>query len=224
MTTKTLATQIPCPTRRMRGSAFIEFVVVAPLILFIAGYTLRFAQQLQAQQIGLVVAREIATAAFLQCADYTIQAVPQPNNCGSTGSDLCINQTATEAAIQNCLTNVGASFTGNWNSVKPPTASDRLNINLAVYRYNIASFTVIPPAQCGAAAASSVTTIQPSGATAGFVQIGQRPNNTDSPSLQSICSQNRMAKAAISFEIQPSGSFLPGISNTPIPITHEITL
>ncbi len=223
MTTKTLATQIPCPTRRMRGSAFIEFVVVAPLILFIAGYTVRFAQQLQAQQIGLVVAREIATAAFLQCADYTIQQVPQPNTCG-TGSDLCIDQTATETAIRNCLTNARNSFTGNWNSVRPPTASGALTINLAVYRYNIASFTVIPPAQCGAAAASSVTTIQPTGATAGFVQIGQRINNADSPSLQSICSQNRMAKAAISFDIQPSGNFLPGISNTPITITHEITL
>lgn len=224
MTAKTRVTQIPCPTRRMRGSAFIEFVVVAPLILFIAGYTVRFAQQLQAQQIGLVVAREIATAAFLQCADYTIQLVPQPNNCGTTGSDLCIDQAATTTAIQNCLTNARNSFTGNWNSVKPPTASGALTINLAVYRYNIASFTVIPPAQCGAAAASSVTTIQSTGATAGFVQIGQKINNADSPSLQSICSQNRMAKAAISFDIQPSGSFLPGISNTPITITHEITL
>ena len=202
VTTHQLFPHVRAP-HQIRGSAFIEFVVVAPLILFIAGYAFRFAQQLQAQQIGLVFARELATAAFLQCADYTIQV-----------NDLCVDTTTTTSAIQNCLNQVQISFTNSWNTARPPTyVANSLAIRMAVYRYNLASFNIAPPSQC-ATPSGTVSTITPSGGA---------PPPTPPPTT-SICSQNRIARAVISFQIQPSGSFLPGISTNTINITHEITL
>jgi|GEM_PF-2294989 len=206
---------------RIRGAAFVEFVIVAPLILFLGGYSFRFAQQLQAQQVGLVLAREYATRLFIECADFTIQPVPQPNNCGASGKELCVDYAMTTTATLNCITNMKSQFDAAWNSVKPLSAQENPTLQLAVYRHNIGSFNVALSPACNSAANTEITTIVPWGVYAG---LGEVPNGATFPSAGNICRQNRMVKAYLSFNIQPAMNFLPGISNSPITITHEITL
>jgi hypothetical protein len=84
------------PTVKDRGHIFIEFVLVAPVILFISLYSLCLVQVLQAQQIATTLSREIATEVYRNCVDLTVLDM-------ASTSTAAVDAAKTQAAIQSCL-------------------------------------------------------------------------------------------------------------------------
>lgn len=185
-------------TSRERGSVLAEFVMVAPVMLLIAGSALRFYQELQAQEIGLTYAREVATLAYNKCVDMTRFSVSQ---VGATTADtVTVNKSATESAITACLDGVKANFEAGWSFTKPIAGSSSVTITLAVRRCNI---TEVVPTTCDS----------PSTITVGS---GQLPETT------LTLFRNRLVVARISFDSAPLATFIPSISSRSV--TYDATV
>ena len=138
-----------CLTRRSageRGKAIVEFVLVAPVVLFISMYTLRLVQMLQANEIAMVISREMATEMYRSCADIMIQ---QTTSCGNgqgskqngqggqqNAPEICINESATKTAVNDCLEGIRVSWQDRWGDIKPGSAGDA-TWTLELYIYNM---------------------------------------------------------------------------------------
>lgn len=181
-------------TSRERGSVLTEFVMVAPMMLLIAGSALRFYQELQAKEIGITYAREAATLAYNKCVDITRFKVIQT---GTTTQDtLSIDQTETENAIKSCLTEVQTKFNAAWSFAKPIAGADTITITLAVRRCKI---TEVLPATCPPADVREL-------------KIGSGGLLETQPSAF----RNRLVVARISFDTAPLATFIPTITSRSI--------
>ena len=186
-------------TSRERGTVLTEFVMVAPVMLLIAGSALRFYQELQAQEVGVTLAREIATMAYNQCVDKTLFTVTRQ---GTTTQDVVsVDKVNTEAEITKCLTTVQSTFSDAWNNgARPITGSMTVEIRIEVHRCNI---TEILPTDCS---------------TKSIVTVGSL---TGSPPVLTTF-RNRLTYAKIRFEVTPITSFIPSIASRSV--TYEATV
>ena len=206
------------PFLSQRGTVLVELVFIAPIILIIAGYTIRLTQVLQAQQIAMVISRESATEAFRKCADISIQAVERPANCTDA---LCVDVTNTTNTIMACLLMIQSKYQAYWNSMRPSGTSEQtpISIELEVYRHNYGTFTIAT--ECDGSTLNTSTRITPTSSTNNTLPPRMNPNSL------SLCNRNRVSRASISFEVSPTAAFLsfvPGFSDTPINISDETVL
>jgi Flp pilus assembly protein TadG len=193
------------------GSVVIEFILVAPLFLFLLGYALRLTQILQANQIAMTISREAATEVFRKCTDYTILS---PTCSGE--SEICIDETATKSATQACISAIQTKYTNQWAIARPAASpsNQTATISLDVYRHGLTSFSL--PTNC-ASNSDPVTLITATSSTTATPPI----------SSKSICQKNRIARGRISFTLRPVVAFLnllPGFTNSDLTITDETIL
>jgi hypothetical protein len=175
----------------MRGSVLVELVLVTPIILIVAGFTVRLVQMIQAQQVASVLSREIATDAYRNCMDFTLQ-----NRTVVSGVERLVVDTETTAPIlAGCLDRIRTRFLERWDSLRPAgTRTDTaLNLSLWVYRYDFANFSVTD-----ASCTQSTTRISWDGEVV----------ESDDINAQSMCRRNRAVRVTVSFNITPSLVFL----------------
>lgn len=218
--------------QKQRGSVFAEFVLVAPFILALAGYGLRFTQELQAQQLALTLSRELATDLFSKCLDITIQQVPPSNSCATA---LCVDSTKTTAAIQSCMRRIAARYASLWNGMNP-SSSGSLELTAEIYRYDIGSFQINSQITCDKDVSdkdvsflqTKATTSGDEGEEEGEVEIEIKDpvvgKYDREVSYAEVCHRNRVARAKLKFTIKPLTSFLPGASSNDREIIYEATL
>ena len=213
--------------RYVRGAILLELILVAPLILFITGYILRFTQILEARQVAIAVTREIVTQAYKNCVDITIFEAPNATNT------LTVDVGDTTDAIQTCLDTIADDFDTAWpllapSSIATPPATGTLTLNMTVevFRYDLANLV---SNDCTAATDTLFTNV---GATLGAGATDEAPDATD------LCNRNRIARARISFDIEPLFTFLSlreiysdtgassttGTATAPTPIPNTITI
>ena len=181
-----------------QGSVLTEFVLVAPVMLLIAGSALRFYQELQAQEIGITFSREIATLAYNRCVDKTITKL-QRN--GATNQDsLVIDTDETKKQITECLAQVAAQFLASWSQTNPLAATTTPEITLEVHR---CSLTELVPTTC-----NSPT----------IIKVGTAPSGA--PTLTLF--RNRLTFARIDFTMTPRSTFIAAIQ--PRPVFYEATV
>lgn len=166
----------------------IEFVLICPLILIIIGYTLRLTQILQAHQIATILSREIATEAFGLCTDITIQ----DRLCASDA--ICIDMDTTRAITDECIRKLQDKYQNLWPVMRPASNPTESPATLAVeiYRYDIGNFS--PPSDCTQEDRSTRFSTNPEVPAAQIL-----------PS--SLCRRNRIARARVSFLIEPITAF-----------------
>jgi hypothetical protein len=169
----------------------VELALVTPIILIIAGFTVRLVQILQARQIASVLSREIATDAYRNCMDFTLQ-----NRTVVSGVETLVIDTANTATIlAQCLEQIRTRFMGRWDALRPAgtQANTPLTLNVWVYRYDFQNFSV-SDATCSA----TTTRISWDG------EVIQ----SDDINAQSMCRRNRAVRVNVSFSITPSLVFL----------------
>jgi hypothetical protein len=177
--------------RLQRGSVLVELALVTPIILIIAGFTVRLVQILQARQIASVLSREIATDAYRNCMDFTLQ-----NRTVVSGVERLVVDTVNTAPIlAQCLGQIRTRFMGRWDALRPAgtQANTPLTLNVWVYRYDFQNFSV-SDATCSA----TTTRISWDGEVL----------ESDDINAQSMCRRNRAVRVNVSFSITPSLVFL----------------
>jgi len=196
------------------GSVIIEFILVAPLMLFILGYSLRLTQLLQAHQIAMIISREAATEAFRRCADITILST----TCTTGATETCVDLSQTEAAITGCIGRVRRSITDRWNTVRPSSSSETVTLDVEVYRFGLSRYTT--SLNCSVQLNSDDKT-----------RISTDSNLQDpfatASGLASLCRRNRASRARISFPLNPIFIFLnliPGSVNSAFTINDDTVI
>jgi hypothetical protein len=213
---------------KQRGAVLAEFVFVAPFILALAGYGLRFGQELQARELAMAMSNEISTEVFSKCMDITIQ-----QKAPTCASGICVDTAATVAAIQGCMKNVAQKYKTAWTGLALSTKGD-LDITVETYRYNIGSFAVDSGATCDQQVTRLQTRITSSGDDDDEDGDDDGTESCDQTSVegvlnsaipdQVVCKQNRMARAVFQFTIKPFSTLIPGASSAKRTITNETTL
>jgi hypothetical protein len=200
-----------CRQRGERGSVLTEFVLVAPVMLLIAGSALRFYQELQAKEIGITFVREVATLAYNRCIDKTSTSVrinPSTNQEQVTG-----NPTETLNQIGECINEqVLPNFIKSWDSAKPiASGSAPITITVEAYRCDIEN---INPTTTKCVNIGKVICTSPGSGCEPPV-----PNDTTAE-LSPL--RNRKIIAKVEFTMTPLAIFIPSVSSKKI--TYEATV
>ncbi len=194
--------------RDERGSVLTEFVMVAPVMLLIAGSALRFYQELQAQEIGITFAREVATLAYNRCIDKTHTTV----QVNSTTNQEEVRGEAGETLVQigTCINDeVLGIFNESWETAKPTSAgTEPLTITVEAYRCDIEQ---ISPTTCNKKGKVTCTS-SPSGCTTAL----------DDKTATLSALRNRKVIARIEFTMSPLATFIPSIESRKV--TYEATV
>jgi hypothetical protein len=186
------------------GGLLVEFVLVAPFILFIVGYILYLGTVTQAQQIAMTVSRELATRVYRECADFSILA---PATFNASGDDLPIqvDTNATANAMIPCINAARNSILDRWDDILRPTGApvrNSITLNVEVYRYEFSNFT--PPTTCSNATSSKATFLNHNGIGTGITASQILP--------ATLCTRNRMVRANLEFTLTPPGDLIRLIS------------
>lgn len=191
------------PTVKDRGHIFIEFVLVAPVILFISLYSLRLVQVLQAQQIATTLSREIATEVYRNCVDLTVLDM-------ASTSTAAVDAAKTQAAIQSCLTSTKNKYASLMPTLQP-TSSQGFTLDTHVYRYDIGSLAI--DSSC------SGTLKNTSDFDGSSVGSGLPPGMTQNQ----MCTRNRVVRVSIRFTLSPISNALLGASSS-TEVSDETTI
>lgn len=194
-----------------RGSVIIEFILIAPLMLFLMGYCLRLSQLLQANNIAMMVSREAATEAFRRCTDVTILAL------GTT----TVNIEQTTVATNNCINRIKTNAMSRWDAMRPVGNPGTVEIEVEVYRFGLSQYT--SSLNCSGQIDSENKT-RISTAT----DQSRLPDPFSGPGpLASLCRRNRAARAQISFPLNPMSAFLkviPGFVDSAVTIVDDTVI
>ena len=205
---KSLVRSSATTARQQRGSVLTEFIMVAPVMLLIAGSALRFYQELQAQEVGITFVREVATLTYSQCLDRTVTKIER---VGNTDQDQLVgDETKTLAAISDCLKDeIIPNFMRGWDSASPIAYKGDFAITVEAYRCDITEISSNQCAKIGKVSCSS---------SAGC----DKPNTDASQVKLHESARNRLVTARITFTIAPLSSFIPSI--TPRTVTYDATV
>jgi len=86
--------------RQQRGASFLEFIMVAPVMLLVAGATVELSRFIRFRQVADVLSKEAAMRAYRQC-DITKVKFESSSPSVSKAPTVDEDQSATD--IQNCL-------------------------------------------------------------------------------------------------------------------------
>jgi hypothetical protein len=110
---------------RQKGQILIEFILIAPVLLAIAGGAIEIARFLRFNQVASVFSQEAAMTAYRRCSDsFVFQA---------TGS---FDETKTKAQINECLEELQTALQQRLSDAYPNTQPNnpRFSVILSVYR------------------------------------------------------------------------------------------
>lgn len=107
------------------GVVMIEFLIILPLLLCLAGATIEIARFLRFNQMASVLSQEAALRAYRQCSDFFVY-----------GDDDDFGADATRARTGRCLSEVGGQMVGSRNTLQATTTSISFNIAISVYRFD----------------------------------------------------------------------------------------
>jgi len=174
--------------------------MVIPVMLLIAGSALRFYQELQAHQIGMTLAREVATLAYNRCVDKTLTTIVRDS--ATNREELTGDGAGTLQMVSVCLVEeVLPVFLKNWQSAKPIAGVGDVTITLEAYRCDIDEI-ISQSCDKKAKVSCSQKSNEP---TANCVPT----DNAIRPNLTSL--RNRLVVAKVEFTIAPLNSFIPSI-------------
>jgi hypothetical protein len=170
--------------------------MVAPVMLLIAGSALRFYQELQAKEIAITFAREVATMAYNRCLDKTETTVARD----AAGQETVTgDEDKTLIAIETCLQReVIDTFVNRWSEAKPLAGSDTVTITVEAYRCDIAAITPGTCAKKGKVSCSS------GAATCTKTASATKDDLT--------AFRNRLVFTKITFDVTPLATFIPTIA------------
>lgn len=193
---------------RERGSVLTEFMMVAPVMLLIAGSALRFYQELQVQEIGITFVREVATLTYSRCLDRTVTTIER---LGDSDQDQLVGDEAkTLKAISDCIEDdIIPQFVTSWKSASPIAYKDSFTITVEAYRCDIAQISSTTCAKIGKASCAS---------TAGC----DNPTENASQAKLFNSARNRLVTARIKFTIAPLSSFIPSVTSRTV--TYDATV
>jgi uncharacterized protein (UPF0333 family) len=110
---------------RQRGQILVEFILIAPALLAIAGGAIEIARFLRFNQTASIFSQEAAVAAYRKCSDFT--------NFDANGS---FNSNATSSAIQLCLNDLRTQMQTRLNQISNPAQpiNPEFLLVISVYR------------------------------------------------------------------------------------------
>lgn len=110
---------------RQRGHILVEFILVAPVILAIAGGALEIARFLRLNQTASIISQEAAVSAYRKCSDFFVFDANGAFNQGETTSD-----------IQKCLETVRSDLQKQLEDLYNPAlpGNPKFSLVLSVYR------------------------------------------------------------------------------------------
>jgi len=117
-----------------RGASYIEFLIVAPILLLICGASVEFSRLIRHRQVADVISKEAAMQAYRQC-DKTV--VKQ----GQNGADPTVNIDETRAEVIACLNRIKQTSEGIFR-----TLGIQGSVSLSLYRFDAAN--LVPTANC----------------------------------------------------------------------------
>lgn len=117
--------------KRNSGKIMIEFLLVAPVFLMISGGTIEVANFMRLSQVSTVVSQEAANQAYRQCSSVVRLTNPNDRLYNSNGARMQIDNTTTQAAVQNCLENVRANSLVTLNKLNPSTTINAVHLMAA---------------------------------------------------------------------------------------------
>jgi Flp pilus assembly protein TadG len=113
-----------CNPSRQNGAILVEFLLITPLLLAIAGGAIEVARFLRFNQMASVFSQEAAITAYRRCTDIFV-----------FNSNDTFDQTSTEAAIQVCLDTFRNGFQTQLNALSPNVGNNpQFSVILSVYR------------------------------------------------------------------------------------------
>lgn len=179
------------------GSGYLEFLIVAPILLLVAGSTIELARFIRFRQIADVVSREAALEAYRRC-DITNILATDPADLSSTPQ---VNITTSTNNIQACLNDVAAKF----QATVAVAGLTNAQLILSFYRYDFGS--VIPAAAPACTAPNSVFTgISTSAANSVFNTNGtsiRNQNGQDVVAAATGCQLGRILISELAFFYTP---------------------
>ncbi len=110
---------------RQKGQILIEFILIAPVLLAIAGGAIEIARFLRFNQVASVFSQETALTAYRRCSDFFVFT-----NAGGFDSP------ATQAAIRTCLNQIHETIQNRLDAAYPSTVANnpKFSLALSVYR------------------------------------------------------------------------------------------
>jgi Flp pilus assembly protein TadG len=121
-------------TRRqaaVQGKSMIEFLLIAPVLLTIAGGTIEVSNYMRANQIATVMSQEIANSTYRQCADITlVQSAP------NSSTQIVVDVDKTTRSVQTCLMTIQSAAQTNLAALLPGL---RTQVRVAAFRTNSSS-------------------------------------------------------------------------------------
>lgn len=111
---------------RQQGAGYIEFLLVAPILLLVAGSTIELARFIKVRQIADVISQEAALEAYRRCDITNVDATT------NQGSDPVVNTESSAAETQRCLEDVARKF----QATVAATGMANARIILSLYRYD----------------------------------------------------------------------------------------
>jgi Flp pilus assembly protein TadG len=196
-----------------RGSSYIEFLIVAPILLLVAGSTIELARFVRFRQIADVISKEAALEAYRVCditdidAQTLINAAPRVNTGTSTTN------------IQNCLNNVANKY----QATVAATGIANATVILSIYRYDFGNLVPQDAPACSPLN-SGFTQISTSAANSGFTLVGNsmvgnsiqnRLNGAVVGSQLTGCQLGRVLISELAFFYAPIINFrVVGINNS----------
>jgi hypothetical protein len=133
---------------QQRGASFLEFIMVAPIMLLVAGATVELSRFIRFRQVADVLSKEAAMRAYRQCDRTSVKF---------TNGEVLVNQLVTTPLIQGCLDNVKASIEATLAGTGIPGS-----VTISMYRFDYAN--PVPTAGCAAQAPQAITSQNPNSA------------------------------------------------------------
>jgi hypothetical protein len=110
---------------RQRGQILIEFILIAPVLLAIAGGAIEIARFLRFNQVASVFSQEAAMTAYRRCSDFFVFK-----------ADETFDTVQTQAAATQCLSGLRTTIENRLSNAYPTTdpKNPRFLVVLSVYR------------------------------------------------------------------------------------------
>lgn len=133
---------------QQRGASFLEFIMVAPIMLLVAGATVELSRFIRFRQVADVLSKEAAMRAYRQCDITRVQF---------TNGGISVDPAITTPVIQACLDGIKASTEATLGGT-----GIRGTVTISVYRFDYRN--LVPTSGCSTQAPTQITSQNPTSA------------------------------------------------------------
>ena len=180
---------------QQRGASFLEFIIVAPILLLVAGGTVELARYIRFRQIADVLSKEAAMRAYRECDITQVEFTSRPPRVFNRQSeDDATDPKGTSFLIKNCLNTVNAAMEGTLNA-----SGIQGGIILSMYRFDFAN--LVPTPGCSAANPTRIPAANPSSVYAPQAGGISGPNGIVTGTWG--CTTGRVVISEVTFQYNP---------------------